>query len=192
MEGMLRHCLREHLEATTGFFEENAGEIIKASQIIIHALQRGGKLLVCGNGGSAADAQHMAGELVNRFLKERRPLAAVALSTDTSVITSIGNDYGFEYIFEKQVRAIGRQGDVLMVISTSGNSPNCVRAVEASKEMGISTIGLLGRDGGVLRKMVDLPLIVRVTSTPRAQEVHILTIHVICQLIEEGIFGEKN
>jgi len=191
MEEMLRHCLKKHLEAVTGFLEENEKEIIRASQVIINAMKKGGKLMTCGNGGSAADAQHMAAELVNRFLKDRTPLAAVALSTDTSTITSIGNDYGFQYIFEKQVKAIGKEGDVLLVISTSGNSTNCIHAVEAAKKMGIVTIGLLGRDGGNLGSMVDLPLVVRVNSTPRIQEVHIFTIHVLCELIEDGIFGAQ-
>ena len=149
-------------------------------------LQAGGKVLFCGNGGSAADAQHFAGEFVNRFLRERRPYAGLALSTDTSVISAIGNDYGYEQIFEKQVRALGRPGDALVAISTSGNAANVCRAVQAARELGLLTVGLTGGAGGQLAKLADRCLSISVTaSTPRIQEGHQLLIHLICERVEE-------
>lgn len=149
-------------------------------------LRAGGKILACGNGGSAADAQHLAGELVNRFLKERKPYAGVALSTDTSVLTSIANDYGYAEVFEKQVRALGRRGDVLIAISTSGNAENICRAVRSAKELGLLTVGLTGGTGGALLPLVDRPLCVAATgSTPRIQEGHQLLIHALCERLEE-------
>ncbi|MBU1694581.1 MAG: SIS domain-containing protein [Verrucomicrobia bacterium] len=149
-------------------------------------LRGGAKILVCGNGGSAADAQHLAGELVNRFLKERRPYAALALSTDTSVLTSIGNDYGFAQVFEKQVHALGREGDVLIAISTSGNAENVCRAVQAAKELGLLTVAVTGGSGGRLLPLVDRSLCVTSTaSTPRIQEGHQFIIHALCERVEE-------
>ena len=149
-------------------------------------LRDGNKLMICGNGGSAADAQHMAAELVNRFLRERKPYAAVALSTDTSILTSIGNDYGFEQVFEKQVRALGLSGDVLLEISTSGNADNVLRAVEAARHMNIYTAGLTGGSGGKLAAAVnDLLCVACTSSTPRIQEGHQLIIHALCERIEE-------
>jgi D-sedoheptulose 7-phosphate isomerase len=192
VEERLRHSLNELIAILEGFVGEFHLKISEASQIIAHALKRSNKILICGNGGSAADAQHMAAEFVNRFLMERAPLPAIALSTDTSVITSIGNDYGFEQIFEKQLRALGQKGDVLLAISTSGKSLNCIKAVSAAKEMGVFSIGLLGRDGGDMVDLVDLPLVVRHLSTPRIQEVHTFVIHIICQMVEEILFGRKS
>lgn len=149
-------------------------------------LRAGSKVLACGNGGSAADAQHFAGELVNRFLKERKPYAALALSTDTSVLTSIGNDYGFAQVFEKQVRGLGRSGDVLIAISTSGNAENVLRAVHAARAMGMLTVGLTGGRGGRLVTEVERSISVSCTSsTPRIQEGHQLIIHALCERIEE-------
>ncbi len=161
------------------------GLIDNIAHRIIYAIRNGGKLLICGNGGSAADAQHMAAEFVNRFLKERRPLPAIALTTDTSNLTSIANDYSFDDVFSKQVEAIGKKGDVLIGISTSGNSENVFKALRIAKGMGIETVGLLGKDGGKIKDVCDLALVVPSLSTPRIQEVHGFVIHIICGIVED-------
>lgn len=151
-------------------------------------LRKGAKVMICGNGGSAADAQHIACELVNRFLKERKPYAAVALSTDTSILTSIGNDYSFDEVFEKQVRALGKKGDVLIAISTSGRAENVCRAVKAARKMKILTVGLTGGKGGRLLPLVDRAICVSSSSvTPRIQEGHHVIIHALCERIEEEL-----
>ncbi len=156
---------------------------------IANSIKNGGKLMICGNGGSAADAQHMAAEFVNRFLKERKPLAAIALSVDTSNITSIANDYSFDDIFSKQVEALGKENDILMGISTSGNSENIIEAFNTAKNMNITTMGLLGKDGGKIAKLSDINIIVPSDSTPRIQEAHIFVIHTICQIVEDRLYG---
>lgn len=155
------------------------------------SIQSGGKLLFCGNGGSAGDAQHLAAELVGRLVRDRRALPGLALSTDTSALTCIGNDFGFDEIFARQVQALCRQEDVLIAISTSGNSPNVIRAAQAATNNGAYVIGLLGRDGGKLAALVDLPLIVASNETARIQEAHIFLGHVLCAQIESqlGIGG---
>lgn len=155
---------------------------------LVSRLRQGHKILVCGNGGSAADAQHMAGEMVNRFLKERRPFACVALSTDTSVLTSIANDYGYEQTFEKQVRALGQPGDVLIAISTSGHAQNVLRAVDAARATGLLTVALTGGDGGDLARRADRVLCVSCSgSVPRIQEGHQLIIHLLCEAVEQEL-----
>ena len=160
----------------------------EVASLIVARLKAGNKLMVCGNGGSAADAQHIAGELVNRFLQDTPPYACMALSTDTSVLTSIGNDYGYEQIFEKQVKALGKEGDVLLAITTSGNSENITRAVDAAREKGITTVGLLGGTGGEVKDKVDQLLLVSAAAvTPRIQEGHHLIYHLLCELIEEQL-----
>ncbi|WP_022669610.1 D-sedoheptulose-7-phosphate isomerase [Hippea alviniae] len=161
-------------------------EIKTVADEIIDAFKKGHTLFICGNGGSAADAQHMAAEFVNRFLKEREPLPAIALTTDTSNITSIANDYSFDNVFEKQLKALSKSGDILIGISTSGNSKNIVRAFETAREIGVKTVGLLGRDGGVLRNISDYAIVVKSHSTPRIQEVHTFIIHAICQMVEDA------
>lgn len=161
-----------------------ADAVNAAGQRAASALQAGGKLMFCGNGGSAADSQHLAAELTGRFIKDRRPLAAVALSTDTSALTCIGNDYAFDEVFARQVQGLGREGDVLVAISTSGNSRNVIRAVEEARAIGIQVIGFLGRDGGALKAMVDVPIVVPSQITARIQESHILIGHTLCGLIE--------
>lgn len=152
-------------------------------------LSTGGKILVMGNGGSAADAQHLAAELVGRFILERKALPAIALTTDTSILTAIGNDYGFENIFSRQVEALGSPGDLLFGISTSGNSTNCISALRQAKTMGLRTVGLLGGHGGAMADMVDLSVIVPSEETPRVQEAHATIIHLLCDLIEKQLFG---
>lgn len=173
----------EHVRES-GYLEN----ITNVTEIITKALKRGNKILIAGNGGSAADSQHFAAELVGRFLKERSGIPAIALTTDTSVLTCIGNDYGYERVFSRQVEALGKPGDVFFGISTSGNSENVVQAVQRAKEMGIVTVGLLGRDGGRLKKLCDYELTVPLNETPRIQEFHIMTIHMICEIIEESMF----
>ena len=163
--------------------------ILQVAERLIQTLAIGNKLLLLGNGGSAADAQHFAGEIVSRFRMERPGLPAIALSTDTSIITAIGNDYGFERIFSRQVEALASPGDAVIGLSTSGNSPNVARAFEVAKHAGCSTIGLLGKDGGCIKELCDIPLIIPSHDTPRVQEGHITVIHILCDLIEQGLFG---
>ena len=188
MEKIIKKILSESIEIKEKFISENISSIILVSQKIAQSFTNDGKLMICGNGGSAADAQHIAGEFVNRLLIERPPLPAIALTTDTSVITSIGNDYSFNDIFSKQVKALGMEGDVLLAISTSGNSDNILEAVKAAKDHNIFTIGLIGGDGGKLGREADLSLIVKGRIPPRIQETHILVGHIICQLVDYLLF----
>jgi D-sedoheptulose 7-phosphate isomerase len=188
MEDHIVKIFRESSHLKEAFVGENLDAIVNVVEVITAALKAGNKILLFGNGGSAADAQHLAAEFVNRFLIERPPLPAIALSTDTSVITSIGNDYDFSEIFSKQIRAIGQAGDVAWGISTSGSSPNVIKALEVAKKIGMVTIGMTGKDGGNIAKMVDYSLNVSSTSTPRIQEVHITAGHVICEMIDFKLF----
>ena len=158
--------------------------VSQAIQACVQSLQKGGKLMLCGNGGSAADSQHLAAEFTGRFSKDRPPIAAVALSTDTSALTCIGNDYSFNDIFARQVQALGKAGDCLIAISTSGNSGNVLAAVAAAKSLGISTIGLLGRNGGKLKAQCDISIVVPSQVTARIQEAHILIGHSLCGAVE--------
>lgn len=162
-------------------------DVLRIGQLASVILKQGGKILFCGNGGSAADSQHLAAELTGRFIKDRRPLAAVALSTDSSALTCIGNDYSFDEVFARQVVGLGRSGDLLIGISTSGNSRNVLRAVEEAKKQGMQTIGLLGRDGGQLRSLCDHSIVVPSLVTARIQECHILIGHTLCGLIEQEL-----
>jgi D-sedoheptulose 7-phosphate isomerase len=164
--------------------------ITETTDICCKAIRNGNKILFIGNGGSAADAQHLAGELVNRFGFERPGLAAIALTTDTSVITSISNDYGFEKLFSRQVQAIGTKGDVLLALSTSGNSPNILEGINEARKRGITTIGLTGLNGGKISELCDICIKVPSGDTPRIQEAHILIGHIICSTIENNIFGK--
>ena len=167
---------------------ETQGHILQAMvECMWESLQQGGKLLWCGNGGSAADAQHLATECMVRLEAEREPLPAIALTTDTSLLTAAGNDHGFETIFARQVAGLGRPGDVLVAISTSGNSPNVVRAVDEARRRGLHTLGLLGKDGGRLKAMVHLALVVPSSSTQRIQEVHITVGHILCGALERRV-----
>jgi D-sedoheptulose 7-phosphate isomerase len=159
--------------------------------LISDTLNRGNKLLVMGNGGSAADAQHFVAEIVGRYKMERRALPAVALSTDTSILTAIGNDYGFDVVFSRQVEALAAPGDAVVGISTSGNSPNVLKALNAAKARGCRTIGLLGKDGGSIKGACDLALVVPSDDTPRIQEGHITIIHIVCDLVEKALFYEN-
>jgi len=167
---------------------EITGEVVRAAEVIIATLRTGNKILVCGNGGSASDAQHFAAELVGRFEKERRALCAISLTTDTSLLTALGNDYGYDTVFSRQVEGIALSGDLLIGISTSGNSRNVILAVESAKNRGVKSIGLLGRDGGALASCVDTPVIVSHPVTARIQEAHIFILHFWCALIEDELF----
>lgn len=187
MENKIREMVDDGLNAKRRFFDESSALVARAAEMIIAAMRAGGKLMVFGNGGSAADAQHIAAELAFKMGRERQALPAIALTTDTSLLTAISNDRHFDYIFARQIQAIGRKGDVALAISTSGNSPNVIAAVEQARCLEISTIGLLGTDGGKLASLVDLPLIVSHRDTPRIQEVHIAIGHIICQLIEDEL-----
>ncbi len=188
MEDHIVKIFKESSQLKEIFVNENLSRIVRVVEAVTSALKAGNKILLFGNGGSAADAQHIAAEFVNRFIIERPPLPAIALSTDTSVITSIGNDYDFSEIFSKQIRAIGQAGDVAWGISTSGKSPNVIKALEMAKKMGLVTIGFTGRDGGDIARMVDYSLNVSSNSTPRVQEVHITVAHVICEMVDFKLF----
>ncbi len=189
---MIRKYFEESIHVKLKFIENNEKKVEEAINIVTNALKRGNKLLICGNGGSAADAQHFASELVGRFELERKGLPAIALTTDSSTLTSLSNDYGFEQVFAKQVEALGSKGDILIAISTSGNSLNVVNAVKEALKRGIYTIGLLGRQGGKLRELVDLPIIVESGNTARIQECHLLVYHIICKEVEKNMFGGEN
>lgn len=171
--------------------ENNLTPLIAEMAVFLTAtFKRGGKLIVMGNGGSAADSQHFAAEIVSRFRMERPALPALALSTDTSILTAIGNDYGFDVVFRRQVEAHALPGDMVVGISTSGNSINVRKALELAREKGCRTAALLGRDGGSIKDVCDLVLIVPSDDTPRIQEGHITIIHIVCDLVEKAMFGE--
>ncbi len=189
--GLIVRRARESAALQESFCREAAPLLVRAAREMASCIRGGGKVLAAGNGGSAADAQHFAGEFVNRFLRERPPMAGIALSTDGAVITCIGNDYGFDRVFEKQVRALGRRGDLLLAISTSGSSRDLVTALSAARETGMRTIGLLGREGGPMAPLCDLALVVPSQSTPRIQETHHLVLHLLCELVEEDLFPDS-
>src|SRR5262245_32709849 len=161
--------------------------IVKAAEMIAESLRSGGKILFCGNGGSAADAQHLAAEFVGRFVVERLGLPAIALTTDSSILTAVANDYGFERVFTRQIEALGRPGDVAIGISTSGNSPNVIEAVNKDKKQNLKTLGLVGKDGGALARCVDIAITVSSTNTARVQECHIAIGHILCELVENEL-----
>jgi D-sedoheptulose 7-phosphate isomerase len=165
-------------------------KLVDVSSICINTFKKDGKILIAGNGGSAADAQHFAGELVSRFHFDRPALSAIALTTDSSVITAIGNDYGYEDVFARQIQAHGRSGDVFIAISTSGNSANILKAIQTAKAIGLVVIGLTGRSGGKMKDMCDICLCAPSDSTPRIQECHLFFEHTLCACIEESLFGE--
>ena len=164
--------------------------VAQVAMQIVKSLRAGGKVLFFGNGGSAADAQHLAAEFTGRYLKERRALPALALHANTSALTAIGNDYGFDFVFARQLEAFGKEGDVAIGISTSGNSTNVVRAMEAAKAKSIYTVALVGASGGAMKKLADCALCMPSDETPRIQECHILTGHLICEIVEQMLFDE--
>lgn len=185
MQADIHRMFLDSAEVKRRFAEQYAPRIEAVARRMAETLRKGGKLLFFGNGGSAADAQHLAAEFVNRFLRDRGALAALALTTDTSALTSIGNDLGFEQVFSRQVEALGRPGDLVVAISTSGNSPNVLRGVEAARRLGCATVGMTGGSGGLLADAVDDAFIVPSTETPRIQETHITLGHALCALVDE-------
>lgn len=190
MNQIIDESLKESLAAKQAFASQERQAIITLVGWMVDAIRSGRKILIFGNGGSAADAQHMAAEFVNRFLINRRPLPAIALTTDSSILTSIGNDFSFDDIFLKQIQALGQPGDVAIGISTSGNSPNVLQAIEEAKGMGLRTAALTGGTGGKLLTMAELTLNVPSKKTPAIQETHLWVEHLLCQLVDEVLFGQ--
>jgi len=190
LENEIISIFEESANLKKEFVYEYAEDIVNLGILIGKRLKLGNKLLICGNGGSAADSQHFAAEVVGRFEKERKGFSAIALTTDTSALTAIGNDYGYDKVFSRQVEALGQKGDILIGISTSGNSKNVIEAVKVAKGLGIFTVGLLGKDGGQLKDLVDKAFIVRSNNTARIQEVHITFIHAICRVLDLYLTGE--
>lgn len=188
---LINNVINEQIKNLEALKNSNySKKIQEISEILVNCLKNGNKILIAGNGGSASDAQHFAGEIVGRFLLERKGLACVCLNTDTSVITCIANDYSYDDIFARQIEGIAKKGDVFIGISTSGNSKNIINAVEKSKQIGVKTIGFLGKDGGKLKDLVDENLLIPYKSTARVQEHHIMSIHLICELVEKEMAGE--
>ncbi len=193
----MQQLIRDSIESTITAM----GEVLKDTPLLeaaekagiacVEALKAGKKIMLAGNGGSAADSQHIAAELVSRLNYDRPGLSAVALTVDTSALTAIGNDYGYERVFSRQVEAIGQQGDILIVLSTSGNSPNILAAIEAARKTGIKTVGFTGKSGGKMAPLCDIALKMPSGFTPNIQECHIMFGHIICQIIEDSIFGEQ-
>ena len=177
--------LRESIRVKQAVIENQMEQIEELAAIIIDAYKKGNKLLVFGNGGSAADAQHLAAEFVGRYKMERPGLPAIALTTDSSILTAIGNDYGYDHIFSRQVEAHCRPGDIVLGITTSGNSPNVMKAFEVAKKLGAKTVVWTGKDGGHAAKVADVAIIVPSNNTPRIQEVHVTLIHIICEIFED-------
>ncbi|MDP3791952.1 MAG: D-sedoheptulose 7-phosphate isomerase [Candidatus Omnitrophota bacterium] len=188
MQKKIESYIKESIKTKELVLKDQLGNIEKAATLIIDSLKNGGKLLVFGNGGSAADSQHMAAELVGRFKMERRALPAIALTCDTSALTAIANDYGYDVVFSRQVEALGRKGDIALGISTSGNSKNVIEAFKKAKAIGIKTIALIGSDGGKMKGEADISIIVPSKDTPRVQESQAMIAHILCALIEEDIF----
>jgi D-sedoheptulose 7-phosphate isomerase len=191
----MKEIIKEELNASARLKQDMADslaeDIARAASILIAGLKAGKKVVAFGNGGSACDAQHLAAELVGRFGKDRRPLAALTLTADSSVLTSLGNDYGYSAVFSRQVSALIQPGDVAVAISTSGNSENVIQGVLTAKDAGARTVALLGNDGGRLKVLVDVAVVVPAKQSSRVQEGHISIIHVICKLVEEAIFGDQ-
>jgi len=185
---IIEHILKESISVKDDFINTNVDKLVLLSERIAQAFTNDKKLMICGNGGSAADAQHIAAEFVNRYEMERPSLPAIALTTDTSVLTSIGNDYSFKEVFSKQIKAMGLEGDVLLAISTSGSSENVFKAVKDAKDLHIYTAAFLGHGGGKVAEVVDIALIARSESTPRIQEAHILGGHILCHLVDYILF----
>ena len=189
MRSTIEFEFSEHLKTAQTTLEYIATPLEIAANLCIDSLKNGGKILIFGNGGSAADAQHIAAELVGRYKVDRKALAAIALTTDTSALTAIGNDYGYSHVFERQVEALANEGDVAIGISTSGGSDNVNSALKLAKELGCKTIGFSGRDGGEMNALCDVNLVVPAEDTPRIQEMHIVIGHTICHLIEQAFSG---
>jgi len=184
MQSIIEFEFNEHLKTSQATLEYIANPLEEAANLCINCLQNGGKILIFGNGGSAADAQHIAAELVGRYKKERKGLSAIALTTDTSALTCIGNDYGYDRVFDRQVEALADKDDVVIGISTGGSSSNVINGLQVAKDLGCKLIGFSGRDGGEMNTLCDVNLVVPAEDTPRIQEMHIVIGHTICQLID--------
>ena len=184
------NLIQGSIEVKLAFLADGGAKILeRMAEKVLAALRAGHRVYLCGNGGSAADSQHIACELVGRFMKERAPLPCIALTTDTSVLTCLANDYDYDRVFERQVEALAREGDVLIALSTSGDSPNVLRAVEAAKRLGVATIGFSGRGGGRLKEAADICLVAPSEISPRIQELHITCGHALCAIVEERYFA---
>jgi D-sedoheptulose 7-phosphate isomerase len=184
MQERIVGLIKESTKAKEFLLTSQSGKIESAARAILASLKIGGKVLIFGNGGSAADSQHFAAELVGRFKKERAPLPAIALTVNTSALTAIANDYGYDVVFARQIEALGKKGDIAVGLSTSGNSKNVIEAFRKARKLGIVTIGLLGKDGGYLKDECDIAIVVRSDDTPRIQEAHITIIHILCEIID--------
>ena len=187
MKQTIKREFQTHLETIQAVIGSMEADLEKASALAVEVLKRGNKVLLCGNGGSAADAQHIAAELTGRYKTERRGLPGIALTTDTSALTAISNDYGYDRVFDRQVEALANEGDLLIGISTSGNSDNIISALTLAKELGCATVGFSGRDGGAMNELCDVNLVIPSHDTPRIQEMHILLGHTICQIIDDKL-----
>ena len=190
MKDIIMRIVNESRKVKECFIQKNASKLIHLAEYVANTFNNNGKIMLCGNGGSAADAQHIAAEFVNRFQFERPPLPALALTTDTSILTSVANDYGYEEIFSRQIKALGMKEDILLAISTSGRSKNVISAIKTAKKKGLYTVSFIGGDGGEVLKLVDLALTVESENTPRVQEVHILAGHILCELVERILFSK--
>ncbi len=195
MKQIINEVLDEQIYNLQQLKESNYAETIEdISKKICESLKKGGKLLIAGNGGSAADSQHFAAEIVGRFVLERKGYPAIALTTDTSILTAVGNDYGYDVIFSRQIEALGNKDDIFVGISTSGNSKNIINAINVAKDKGMYVVGMTGKDGGVMKQICDKCLILNYKSTARTQEHHIMSIHLVCQYVEAELkryYGEK-
>ena len=191
MRDKIKDIFLESIQIKEELMHKNIGQIIEIADIMIDSLKKNGKVILFGNGGSASDAQHIAAELVGRFKKDRTALAALSLTTNTSVLTSLANDYGYEVVFSKQVEALGQKNDVIIGISTSGKAKNVANGIKQAKKMGLKTVALTGGDGGELTKLADVSLIVPSSITARIQEAHITIGHIICELVEESLCQEQ-
>ncbi len=189
-QAIIREALAESAKVKIGLIETSLDLILAMAQTMIHAIQMGGKIVFLGNGGSAADAQHLAAELVGRLLFDRRPIPAIALTTNTSILTAVGNDYGFDVVFRRQVEALICERDVVVAISTSGNSTNVIAAVEVARAKGAQCIGFTGKNGGDLAPLCDLCLMIPAATSPRIQEAHITVGHILCELIEMSLCSD--
>jgi len=187
---LIHEFVAESLRVKTEFFEENKDRIAQTAEVIAHGLRNGRKMLFFGNGGSAADSQHLAAEMVGRFGPDRSALAAIALSTDTSILTAVGNDYGYEKVFARQIEALGQAGDIAIGISTSGNSPSILEALDVARAKSLYTVGFTGESGGKMNGRTEMLFRVPSRQTPRIQETHILLGHIICELVDRELFPE--
>ncbi len=188
MKDKIKNIIRNSIAVKEKLINSRLGVISRIAKAAISCLKNGGKIIIFGNGGSAADSQHVAAEMVGRFQKERQALAAIALTTDTSILTSLANDYGFKFVFSRQVEALGRKNDLVIAISTSGNSGNVILACQKAKEMKLKTVSLTGASGGRLAKIADINLVIPADNTARIQEAHLCCLHAICEIVEQELF----